>query len=282
MWGRILLRGLVTAGAGSVGVVALCSVYDREKNVVHAAKRETNNYSFHQPTVVWDSNWDRREPDSLMNPKKRKLDDQEQKEELESVTCKSARHLFLIRHGQYCMDVSDDEDKCLTKLGREQANYVGLRLKELDFQYSFIIHSTMTRAAETAEIISEHLPAVPKVSTDMLREGAPIPPEPPVSHWHPEAQQFYEDGARIEAAFRKYIHRAEPCQKSDSYEVMVCHANVIRYFLCRAMQFPPEAWLRFTLHNCSITWLTIHASGRVVLRAVGDAGHIPADKLSTT
>jgi hypothetical protein len=46
-------------------------------------------------------------------------------------------------------------------------------------------------------------------------------------------QQFYQDGARIEAAFRKYFHRAEKSQETDSYEILVCHANVIRYFVCR-------------------------------------------------
>ena len=40
-----------------------------------------------------------------------------------------------------------------------------------------------------------------------------------------------QDGARIEAAFRKYFHRAEPQQEKDSYEIIVCHANVIRYFI---------------------------------------------------
>lgn len=28
---------------------------------------------------------------------------------------------------------------------------------------------------------------VKKISTDLLREGAPIEPDPPVSHWKPEA-----------------------------------------------------------------------------------------------
>lgn len=46
-------------------------------------------------------------------------------------------------------------------------------------------------------------------------------------------QQYYEDGARIEAAFRKYFHRADPSQEKDTYELIVCHANVIRYFACR-------------------------------------------------
>ena len=46
-------------------------------------------------------------------------------------------------------------------------------------------------------------------------------------------QQFFQDGARIESAFRKYFYRAAPEQTEDSYEIIVCHANVIRYFVCR-------------------------------------------------
>ena len=46
-------------------------------------------------------------------------------------------------------------------------------------------------------------------------------------------QEFHEDGARIEAAFRRYVHRAEPNQKEDSYEILPCHGNVIRFFVCR-------------------------------------------------
>ena len=46
-------------------------------------------------------------------------------------------------------------------------------------------------------------------------------------------QEFHQEGARIEAAFRKYMHRAYPDQKEASHEVIVCHGNVIRYFACR-------------------------------------------------
>lgn len=61
---------------------------------------------------------------------------------------------------------------------------------------------------------------------------------------------------------------------------MVCHANVIRYFVCRALQFPPEAWLRFSLHHASITWLTVMPDGRVSLRLYGDSGHMPIEYLT--
>lgn len=32
-----------------------------------------------------------------------------------------------------------------------------------------------------------NISGVKKISTDLLREGAPIEPDPPVSHWKPEA-----------------------------------------------------------------------------------------------
>ena len=47
-------------------------------------------------------------------------------------------------------------------------------------------HSTMIRAVETAQLISESLPDVPMKSTDILCEGAPIEPEPAVGHWKPD------------------------------------------------------------------------------------------------
>ena len=46
-------------------------------------------------------------------------------------------------------------------------------------------------------------------------------------------EEFFKDNPRIEGAFRKYIHRADAGQQEDSHELIVCHGNVIRYFVCR-------------------------------------------------
>lgn len=54
-----------------------------------------------------------------------------------------------------------------------------------------------------------------------------LPPYLPPSSWRPD-ETYSTDGARIEAAFRKYFHRALPSQNGDSHELIVCHANVIR------------------------------------------------------
>ena len=62
----------------------------------------------------------------------------------------------------------------------------GQRLKDLGFKYSILVNSTMKRAVETADIISAYLPDVPREDCCMLREGAPIVPEPPSAKWRPE------------------------------------------------------------------------------------------------
>lgn len=48
----------------------------------------------------------------------------------------------------------------------------------------------------------------------------------------------------------------------------------------RALQFPPEGWLRMSIGNCGVTWLTIRPSGNVSLRGLGDTGHLPPDHVT--
>lgn len=227
----------------------------------------------------WDDNWDHRNPKSLVKRSKREnaIDDNILNEEIEKVKPTATRHLILIRHGQYNTSGRNDKERILTELGRKQAEWTAQRLKEFKFPYTEVIKSTMTRAQETAQIIQACLPNVPVESCSLIEEGAPVPPEPAVGHWKPELYQFFQDGARIEAAFRRYFHRAEASQEKDSYTILVCHANVIRYFVCRALQFPPEAWLRLSLNHASITWVSITPNGRVILRTLGDSGHMPPE-----
>ncbi|XP_056152517.1 serine/threonine-protein phosphatase PGAM5, mitochondrial isoform X2 [Lampris incognitus] len=252
-------------------------------SVIHAAQPSWNPAS-HTPAPTgqaWDFNWDKRDPATLSNGKKKESAAEDPSSEQENGKPKATRNILLIRHSQYNLSGNGDKERILTPLGREQADLTGQRLAALGLKYDVLVHSSMARATETAHIISKYLPGVELVSCDLLREGAPIEPVPPVTHWKPDAV-YHEDGARIEAAFRRYIHRADPKQKEDSYEIIVCHANVIRYFVCRALQFPPEGWLRMGLNNGSITWLTIRPSGRVALRTLGDSGFMPPDKLTRT
>ncbi|CAK9825093.1 Serine/threonine-protein phosphatase PGAM5, mitochondrial [Anthophora retusa] len=230
----------------------------------------------------WDHNWDRRHPEWLANVAVTNSETNKELRKKRSIKNKMniKHHIILIRHGQYNTDGKTDLDQTLTNLGKEQANATGKRLQELGLPYSLLIHSTMTRAQETAKIIEKYLKNVTVKENSVLSEGLPIPPEPAINIWEPEIH-FYEDGPRIEAAFRKYFHRPELSQETDSYVILVCHANVIRYFVCRALQFPPEGWLRLRLNHGSITWISIRPNGRVTLKSLGDSGYMKPQLISS-
>ncbi|XP_045469687.1 serine/threonine-protein phosphatase Pgam5, mitochondrial-like isoform X1 [Harmonia axyridis] len=266
----------LAVGVGAVTGFISSYVYTKFNGEKIAYASWTTNYE-PNPAAKWDYNWDHMEPKYMVNPKKLKSasGDNEINESLEKNTSKVLRHVILIRHGQYNTLGLTDNERVLTETGRKQAELTGIRLKELGIPFTEMVKSTMSRAQETGSLISKNLPNIPVTNCDFIREGIPIPPEPAIGNWRSEMKQFYQDGARIEAAFRKYFHRADPSQEKDSYTLLVCHANVIRYFVCRALQFPAEAWLRMSLNHGSITWITITPSGRVYLKVLGESGHFP-------
>ncbi|EDX00942.1 serine/threonine-protein phosphatase Pgam5, mitochondrial isoform X1 [Drosophila yakuba] len=244
----------------------------------------TNSDKPVDPWALWDTNWDCREPRALVRPLRNSQPEEENRynAELEKAKAKKARHIILVRHGEY-LDVGDSDDTHhLTDRGRKQAEFTGKRLSELGIKWDKIVASTMVRAQETSDIILKQIEFEKEkvVNCAFLREGAPIPPQPPVGHWKPEASQFLRDGSRIEAAFRRYFHRAYPDQEKESYTLIVGHGNVIRYFVCRALQFPAEGWLRISINHASITWLTISPSGNVSIKYLGDSGFMPPELLT--
>lgn len=194
----LLAAGL--AGCGAAAAVIFTGLHkDTESFKAHASALAVpfqdfkfSNFYTSPNSPKWDYNWDRRDPGSITPPLKGDFGDMPEsdqnayKERLQKAKASATRHIILIRHGQYKMDGVTDEFRQLTTLGRDQANRIGERLKELELPYTRIIKSTMTRATETADIIHQHLPNIPMSSCDFIREGSPIVPEPPVTHWKPE------------------------------------------------------------------------------------------------
>lgn len=236
------------------------------------------------------------------------------------------RHILLIRHGQYDLK---SEEHGLTSLGREQSRETGKRLAalaaglqrdvygEIKIRYSMLANSTVLRAKQTADIIAEELPEVPRTPNDLLlAEGWPVLPMPQGPDFLRRGQvrpaDILEEGPRIEAGFRKYVRRdvdhkhktvkeelsegyapkassgaapiseeaAAAARSEHEYIVLVCHMNVIRYYVARALQLPPETWLRMRGNNCGITEIIIHPSGQVSLGSFADTGHLAIDQIT--
>lgn len=206
------------------------------------------------------------------------------------------RHIILVRHGQYDESSQEDKDRILTQLGRLQATKTGQRLAEWAKGYNYFedpdfngpltmvptIHvSNMTRAKETAQLICQELQKVRKdihvASPDpMLNEALPSPMIPIRPDIQGATEEIDQNHDRIEKAFQHYFYRDVEQDKvdEDEFEIIVCHGNVIRYFFCRALQLPPEAWLRMSIFNCSLTYLMIRPNGTVSARMLGDIGHL--------
>ena len=175
----------------------------------------------------------------------------------------------------------------MTELGREQADLTGKRIAEMmqtlqthPCKVKLLVVSNMTRAKETADIIARHITDVERSDPDpLLNEGRPCHTIPGTKASESTIAKTDEGHERIEQAFEKYFYRADydvdddDQEESHEFEIIVCHANVIRYLLCRALQMPPEAWLRFCNLNCSLTYLTIRPTGSVSCRMFGDIGH---------
>jgi len=198
-----------------------------------------------------------------------------------------------VRHGQYDETYKEDGKRILTALGRAQAEKTGERLAELLSEATGPVRlhsSTMTRAIETADIISTKLTHlnVPRVEANPdLSEGYPAVVVPRRSKDGPGSisPKLLENSQRIENGYNTIFHRATAPVDEDGervgssheheYDIVVCHGNVIRYMALRALQLPPEAWLRLTTFNCSLTYLVVRPGGRVSLRTLGDTGHLP-------
>jgi hypothetical protein len=67
----------------------------------------------------------------------------------------------------------------LTTLGKEQLEYTGKRLNQMNIQFDRLIHSGMVRAYESAIIINEQLDSKLQLIEDKnLTEGLPVAPIP--------------------------------------------------------------------------------------------------------
>ena len=261
------------------------------------------------PYPAWDFNWDGRQPQQSSSAKKSKG------VKVKNTPSKTTRHIILVRHGQYDETSKIDTERKLTPLGRLQAERTGIRLASIlkgsnlfpeetmngPCEISKIYVSDMTRAKETADIIAKQLQHVRRnlrvePPDPRLNEALPAPMIPPRQDIKGAVQEIDENHERIEEAFQSYFYRSEGQSKSvddntsdgdeedddgsvrDEFEVIVCHGNVIRYFFCRALQLPPEAWLRMSIFNCSLTYLIIRPDGYVSARSLGDVGHLPYDE----
>ncbi len=186
--------------------------------------------------------------------------------------------LYLVRHGAYDTTVRADPEigPGLTPLGIAQARLIASRLHGLATRLDSITSSTMTRARETAAVMHETLTDVPMRQTPVLSECIPPTSNAKVAK-ETDPKEAAECARRLNEAFNRFLVPAAGAVRSD---VLVCHGDVIRYFVMKALRVDPKAWLGMSVAHASLTVILVRADGSMTVLAVGDVGHLPPNMQS--
>ncbi|KAF6203472.1 hypothetical protein GE061_001803 [Apolygus lucorum] len=228
------------------------------------------------PYLSWDYNWDRRAKLKKDANGNLTIDD--------SKNAKLRRYLILINDCHYVNNEESDAPS-MTALGESQAQaLVRFLVDWLGWEEwlpnTTIVHSPLKRSRKLAKIISKEMATIPVRELELLEEGLPTARSPPPMDDPVSPNKVHTDYPRMEAGFRALFYRPAPTQKEQSVEIVLAHPNVIRYFVCRALQLPPEAFSRFSLKHASMTRIEIFGNGVVNVVSVGDTGYLTPDKFT--
>jgi serine/threonine-protein phosphatase PGAM5 len=177
------------------------------------------------------------------------------------------RTLILVRHGQYHLDREHERHGRLTALGIRQAKRLARRL--VGYSLDALHTSTAPRAIDTAALIRELMPELAEKRTPLLVEGIPtLFKGIPTAH----RKQVPRDRARMDRAFARYFR---PTRGRARIELLVCHGNIIRYLLRRALNDSPHKWWHSSVMHCGVCIVTVRDDGQTRVLALNDVGHLP-------
>jgi serine/threonine-protein phosphatase PGAM5 len=192
-----------------------------------------------------------------------------------------SRTIYLIRHGEY--NSEDERDpyvgKELVPLGIAQTRLLSSRLKSMGIEFNSLTSSTMTRARQTAMIINEDFPELVLQQSKLIRECTP-------PTWREDIMadetktDLNECVENLETAFKEFF--IPPPDEGNKHDIIVCHGNVIRYFVTKVLNVDTMAWLQMTIGNSSLTKVNIKPDGSMKLVSFNDLGHIPPNLQTLT
>lgn len=178
--------------------------------------------------------------------------------------------IYLVRHGDYdYKDKNSETDgQGLSVMGVKQAQATAAWFKQLNKPFSAIHCSDFLRTKETAEIIAAALETPTQKPTlqiwQELQECADI---------------YYQDfpGAVSPAVTAFHRHFTHNSHAGNVCEIIVCHANLIRYFVSRIQRWTREKWESTLIPYCSITEIVITDSDGCRINHLANDEHLPVD-----
>ena len=195
-------------------------------------------------------------------------------------TNEGVRTILLVRHGEYDSDPAADPKlgPHLSSLGVAQAHLVGARLAGLPGGIEGLHVSPLQRARDTAATIAQDFPGREFEVIDDLAECTPPTRRTDATRDDPPAE-LAACQAQLDRVFAAWF---KPSPTGDRSDLFVCHGNVIRYLVTRALGVDSKAWLEMSIGHASITKVRVKPDGSMQVISVGDVGHIPPNMLSGT
>lgn len=185
------------------------------------------------------------------------------------------RYLYLVRHGQYDLEVHSELGGGLTGIGRDQAAAAASALSALPIRA--VYSSPTQRAQETAAVLCSALSGIRPQIVPELAELIPSIPTVDSEYFarhFPALTSAKIDAARA-VADRAFNRLFRPPEDDHPHEAVVCHGNIIRYFACMTLGVPVDTWTSMETNHCGITRCAIEQDGRMRLVSLNDIGHLP-------
>jgi serine/threonine-protein phosphatase PGAM5 len=185
---------------------------------------------------------------------------------------KGTHFVLLVRHAHHHRDdtVSEVTANPLDSLGRVQARLVAARLAGLHVRFDRFVTSDFLRARETADSIGAAIGRTPQVDT-LIHECTPTPEHPEYTTYH-SPEDIAACVEQLGAAWSRYM---APTPQADTWDLLVCHGNVIRWLTLRAIGADTTRWYDPDIANASITVIEIRADGTRRVASFNDVGHLP-------
>jgi len=168
-------------------------------------------------------------------------------------------------------------DGPLSARGKRQAELIAERLGGVPFTGAW--HSPLRRAAETAHVFSQMLPALEPKPSALLFDCVPSGPTPDMpkafdSWFHSVTQAEIEAGsAQMADAVGEWFSPA----REDRHDLLITHNFVIAWFVRHAFDAPEWRWLGLNQAHCGLTIIRVRSAKPPVLVAHNDLAHLPVE-----
>lgn len=186
-------------------------------------------------------------------------------------------YLYLVRHGEQQDAEHGLPDGPLSPRGIRQAQLIAERLGGVPFSGAW--HSPLQRAAETAAIIAERMPAITPEASALLFDCIPSGPsaETPSSYdpfFGSVTDAEIEAGrAQMEDATAEFLQSSG----TDRHDLLITHNFVIGWFVREVLGAPDWRWVSINQANCGLTVLQQKPGRPWTLVTHNDLGHLPVE-----